>query len=234
MQAEFHAEAPRRLLVVEDDRKLASTLKRGLDREGYSVDLAHDGNEALALSSRTQYDVILLDVLLPGRDGRSVCQALRERDTWLPVLMLTALGDVDDRVRGLDVGADDYLVKPFDFAELLARLRSLIRRGPSERPRVIEQGNLRLDPFTRTLTRAGSASELTGREYDVLEYMLLRPGEVISRQQLLDAVWTEHYDGSPNVVDVYIGYLRRKLDRPSKPDPLKNVRGEGFVLDPTP
>jgi DNA-binding response OmpR family regulator len=232
LQAEFHADAPRRLLVVEDDRKLASTLKRGLDREGYGVDLASDGNEALALSSTTQYDAVVLDVLLPGRDGRSVCQALRERDKWLPVLMLTALGDVEDRVRGLDVGADDYLVKPFDFAELLARLRALLRRGPSQRPLTIEQGDLHLDPHTRTLTRAGSRSVLTQREYDVLEYMLLRPGEVISREQLLKAVWAENYDGSPNVVDVYIGYLRRKLDRPNRPDALKNVRGQGFVLDP--
>jgi two-component system, OmpR family, response regulator len=219
-----------RLLLVEDDLKLARTLERGLSREGYAVDLARDGDDALAQADTRDYDIVVLDVLLPGADGPQVCRALRERDRWVPVLMLTALGAVEDRIRGLDTGADDYLVKPFDFGELLARLRALIRRGPSERPTTIEVGALRADPVTRVVTWSGHAAELTPREFQLLEFMLRRPGLLISRSQLLDHVWAEDYGGSPNVVDVYIGYLRRKLERPSLPKLIRTVRGAGFVL----
>jgi two-component system, OmpR family, response regulator len=220
-----------RLLLVEDDLKLARTLARGLEREGYAVDLAHAGDHALAQAQERDYAVVILDILLPGLDGREVCRALRARDRWVPVLMLTALGEVEDRIRGLDTGADDYLVKPFDFGELLARLRALIRRGPSERPAPIEVGALRADPLTRVVTWSGHAAELTPREYQLLEFMLRQPGQLISRSQLLTHVWSEDYGGSANVVDVYIGYLRRKLERPSLPRLIRTVRGAGFVLD---
>jgi two-component system OmpR family response regulator len=226
-----HGSGATRLLIVEDDRKLARTLQRGLDREGFEVDLAGDGREALSLAASRDYDTIVLDVMLPGLDGHAVCRALRARDKWVPVLMLTALADVRDRIRGLELGADDYLGKPFDFGELLARIRALVRRGPSERPALIEQGGLRADPITRTVTRGEINAELTPREYDLLVYMLRRPNQVISRAQILQAVWAENPEGSPNVVDVYIGYLRRKLERPPLPPLIRNVRGAGFVLE---
>ncbi len=238
LQAELHRIPPgigaqSRLLLVEDDLKLARTLQRGLRREGYAVDLAHSGDDALSQSSARDYDAIVLDVLLPGLDGHAVCRALRERDRWVPVLMLTALGEVSDRIRGLDTGADDYLVKPFDFGELLARLRALLRRGPSERPARLEVGRLRADPLTRVVSWSGHAAELTPREYELLEFLLRRSGQVVSRKQLLEQVWGEHSFGSANVVDVYIGYLRRKLEHPSVPQLIRTVRGAGFVLDPT-
>ena len=220
-----------RLLVVEDDVKLARTLERGLTQEGYAVDLAHTGDDAIARADAHDYDVVVLDILLPGADGYEVCRALRDRDRWVPVLMLTALGSVNDRISGLDTGADDYLVKPFDFGELLARLRALIRRGPSERPSAIEVGALRADPMTRVVTWSGHSAELTPREYQLLEFMLHRPGQLIPRADLLGHVWAEDYAGSPNVVDVYIGYLRRKLETPSVPRLIRTVRGAGFVLE---
>ncbi len=224
-------QAASRLLVVEDDIKLAQTIERGLAPEGYSVDLAHTGEDALSQAAARDYDAVVLDVLLPGHDGHEVCRRLRSRDPWLPVLMLTALDDVEDRIRGLEMGADDYLVKPFDFGELVARLKALIRRGPSKRPAPIELGNLRADPLTRMVTWAGETVELTPREYTLLEFMLRRPGQIVSRSQLLEQVWAEGYEGSPNVVDVYIGYVRRKLERDGVPPLIRTVRGSGFVLE---
>ncbi len=221
-----------RLLVVEDDVKLAHTIGRGLETEGFVVDLAHAGGDALDQAAARDYNAVILDVLLPGHDGHEVCRRLRHRDPWLPVLMLTALDDVEDRIRGLETGADDYLVKPFDFGELVARVRALIRRGPSERPAPIELGELRADPLTREVTYSGQTVELTPREYALLEFMLRRPGQVIPRSQLLDQVWAEDYEGSPNVVDVYIGYVRRKLEQGGVPALIRTVRGSGFVLDP--
>ena len=221
-----------RLLVVEDDIKLAQTIQRGLEIEGYLVDLAHTGGDALDQAAARDYDAVILDVLLPGHNGHDVCQQLRSRDPWLPVLMLTALDHVEDRIRGLEMGADDYLVKPFDFGELVARVKALIRRGPSERPAPIELGDLRADPLTRMVTWADETVELTPREYALLEFMLRRPGQIVSRSQLLDQVWAEDYEGSPNVVDVYIGYVRRKLERDGVPPLIRTVRGSGFVLDP--
>jgi two-component system, OmpR family, response regulator len=220
-----------RLLVVEDDIKLAQTIQRGLQREGFSVDLAHTGPDALEQAAARDYNAVVLDVLLPGLGGHEVCQQLRNRDPWLPVLMLTALDDVEDRIRGLEMGADDYLVKPFDFGELVARVKALIRRGPSERPAPIELGDLRADPLTRMVTWADETVELTPREYTLLEFMLRRPGQIVSRSQLLEQVWAEEYEGSPNVVDVYIGYVRRKLERDGVPPLIRTVRGSGFVLD---
>ena len=217
--------------MVEDDLKLARTVRRGLEQAGYTVDLAHTGDEALAETAARDYDAVILDLLLPGMDGREVCRTLRSRDRWVPVLMLTALGEVGDRIRGLDAGADDYLVKPFDFGELLARIRALIRRGPSERPMPVEVDGVRADPLTRVVSRSGHDVELTPREYALFDFLLRRHGQVVSRSQLLDEVWAEGYDGSPNVVDVYIGYLRRKLDRPSLPPLIRTVRGAGFVLE---
>ena len=196
------------------------------------MDVARSGDEGLAQADAREYAAIVLDVLLPGLNGREVCQALRERDRWVPVLMLTALGEVQDRIRGLDSGADDYLVKPFDFGELVARVRALIRRGPSERPTPLEVGGLRADPITRDVRWQDHSTVLTPREFELLAFMLRRPGQIVARQQLLDHVWGEGYSGSPNVVDVYVGYLRRKLEQPPAPQSIRTVRGVGFVLEP--
>lgn len=225
---------PARILIVEDDVKLAQTVQRGLGGEGFAADVVHSGSEALEQAASRDYDAVILDVLLPGQDGHEVCRQLRSRDPWLPVLMLTALDAVEDRIRGLETGADDYLAKPFDFGELVARVRALIRRGPAERPSPIEVGGLRADPLRREVTLAGETVELTPREYALLEFMLRRPGQVISRSQLLEQVWAEDYEGSPNVVDVYIGYVRRKLEREGVPPLIRTVRGSGFVLDVPP
>ena len=221
-----------RLLLVEDDEKLARGLARGLTREGYAIDVAHTGDDALEHALAREYDGVILDVMLPGLDGFSVCRELRRNEQWLPVLMLTARGDVSDRIRGLDAGADDYLVKPFDFGELLARLRALFRRGASERGEAIEVADLRIDPETRVVTRAGRQIELTAREVAVLEVLARNAGQVVSRAQLLEEVWQEQYDGSQNVVDVYVGYVRKKLEVASDDrSVIRTVRGVGFVLD---
>jgi len=219
-----------RLLVVEDDLKLARALERGLQREGYAVDLADTGDDALSQANENDYDAVVLDVMLPGRDGFSVCRAMRTNERWAPVLMLTARDQVSDRIRGLDAGADDYLVKPFDFGELLARLRALIRRGPSERAPVIEVGDLRIDPASRRVTRGGREIELTVREFALLRFLAQRAGEVVSREQLLEHVWDTD-EGSTNVVDVYVGYLRNKVERPFRGTLIRTVRGIGFMLE---
>jgi two-component system, OmpR family, response regulator len=203
-----------RFLVVEDDDKLARAMLRGLRHEGYAVDRAADGDAALTHVAVYDYDAVILDLMLPGSDGFDVCRALRERGCWTPVLMLTARRGVDDRIRGLDAGADDYLAKPFDFGELLARLRALLRRVPPERPAQLRAADLVVDPATREVRRAGVPVQLTAREFAVLEYLLRRAGQVVSRTDLLDHVWDENYLGSTNVVDVYVGYLRKKLEQP--------------------
>jgi two-component system OmpR family response regulator len=217
-----------RLLVVEDDAKLVRALQRGLEHEGHAVDVASSGVDALSHVKRETYDAIVLDLMLPGGDGFFVCKALRRSGDPVPVLMLTARTGVRDRIRGLDAGADDYLTKPFDFGELLARLRALQRRGPAERPAVMEAGDLRLDPATRVVTRRGRQVELTAREFAVLELLVRRAGDVASRAEILEHVWAPDYDGSPNIVDVYVGYLRRKLGRGL----IRTVRGSGFRLEP--
>ena len=222
-----------RLLVVEDDVKLVRALQRGLQREGYAVDLAVTGDEAVAQATSYDYDAVVLDVMLPGKDGFAVCRELRRKERWVPVLMLTARDHVKDRIRGLDAGADDYLVKPFDFGEMLARLRALVRRGPSERPAVIEVGDLLVDPAAHMVTRAGREVELTPREFALLLFLARRAGEVVPRTELLEHVWDESDEGSTNVVDVYVGYLRKKLERPFRRRRLiRTVRGVGFMLEP--
>jgi two-component system, OmpR family, response regulator len=224
-------EVAMRVLVVEDDVKLVRALKRGLGREGYHVDVAYTGDDGLSQATGEDYDAVVLDLMLPGLDGFAVCEELRRRERWAPVLMLTARAEVGDRIRGLDGGADDYLVKPFDFGELLARLRVLVRRGPSAHPRVLQVGDLHVDSSTRVVTRAGHQVELTAREFDVLEVLARSPGRLVSRAQLLEAVWTEDYRGSPNIADVYIGYLRRKLESPRGRRLIRTVRGKGFLLE---
>ena len=216
-----------RLLLVEDDTKLVRALTLGLEREGYVVDAADSGDLAMELARATDYEGVVLDLMLPGIDGFTVCRQLRSEGRWMPVLMLTARTDVTDRIRGLDAGADDYLIKPFDFGELLARLRALLRRGPIERPPVIAIGDLRIDADTRVVTHAGAEIELTAREYDVLVFLARHPGRVVSRSELLDEIWSD-YEGSPNIIDVYVGYLRKKLGRAL----IRTVRGSGFVLEP--
>ena len=220
------AVAEMRLLLVEDDTKLVRALTVGLEREGYAVDSADSGDVALDLARATDYEAVVLDLMLPGIDGFTVCRQFRSEGRWMPVLMLTARTDVRDRIRGLDAGADDYLVKPFDFGELLARLRALLRRGPVERPAIVAIGDLRIDAETRVVTRDGQEIELTGREYDVLEFLARRAGRVVSRSELLDEIWSD-YEGSPNIIDVYVGYLRKKLGRAL----IRTVRGKGFVLE---
>ena len=221
-----------RVLLVEDDVKLTGALQRGLQREGYAVDLAATGDEALVQAGIYDYDAVVLDVMLPGLDGFAVCDAMRRQERWMPVLMLTARDGVSDRIKGLDAGADDYLVKPFDFGELLARLRALVRRGPSERPPVLKVGDLRIDPAAHLVTRDDRQIELTAREFAVLEFLAANAGKVVSRTALLEHVWDENYYGSTNVVDVYVGYLRKKLERPFDRRLIRTVRGVGFLLEP--
>jgi DNA-binding response OmpR family regulator len=220
-----------RLLIVEDDAKLVRALQRGLAQEGYHVEIARNGEDGLAQATDEEFDAVLLDLMLPGLDGLSVCEELRRRGQWVPVLMLTARAEVSDRIRGLDGGADDYLVKPFDFGELLARLRVLTRRGPAGRGQALRVGDLTVDPDTRVVTLAGRQVELTAREFAVLEVLMRSPDRPVSRNDLLEAVWTKDYDGSPNIVDVYIGYLRKKLERPRGRRLIRTVRGKGFLLE---
>ncbi len=222
-----------RILLVEDELKMARALRRGLEQEGHSVDMSADGDEALARAVESEYDVIVLDVMLPGRDGFSVCRELRARGRWAPVLMLTARDAVEDRIRGLDAGADDYLVKPFAFGELLARLRALVRRGASERPPVITVGDVALDPAAHTVARDGRLVELSAREFSLLEFLMRHPGEVVSRTRILEQVWDVNYEGFSNVVDVYVGYLRRKLEQPFGRPLIRTVRGVGYALEPS-
>ena len=220
-----------RALLVEDDVKMARSLRRGLEREGYAVEVAEDGEGALRRASEDEFDVVVLDVMLPGRSGFAVCQELREAGRWVPVLMLTARDAVEDRIRGLDAGADDYLVKPFSFGELLARLRALVRRGPSERPAVLTTGDVTLDPAAHLVSRAGVAVELSSREFALLEFLMRHPGEALSRTRILEHVWDYNYAGFSNVVDVYVGYLRRKLKRPFDRPLIRTVRGVGYALE---
>ena len=223
-----------RLLLVEDDPKLARAVSRGLRHEGYAVDVAADADAALLNVGVWDYDGILLDVMLPGRDGIAACRSIRDRDCWAPILMLTARGQVGDRIRGLDAGADDYLAKPFDFGELLARLRALLRRAPAQRPARLEVGDLVVDPATHEVARAGVPVELTAREFAVLEYLARHAGEAVTRVSLLDHVWDENFQGSTNIVDVYVGYLRKKLEQPFDRQLIRTIRGVGYALETGP
>src|SRR5436305_10713424 len=219
-----------RVLVVGDETRMASLIRRGLTGEGLAADVAANGEDALWMAESHDYDAVILDVMLPGLDGFETCRRLRSAGVWAPVLMLTARDAVEDRVAGLDSGADDYLVKPFAFAELLARLRALARRAEPERPVVLEVGDLRLDPATRRVSRGSSEIPLSAKEFALLETFMRRPGEVLSRLTLLEHAWDLAYDNRSNVVDVYVRRLRRKLDEPFGRDSLETVRGAGYRL----
>jgi DNA-binding response OmpR family regulator len=219
-----------RILVVEDDDKLRGLLQRGLQENAFAVDAEANGTDALWRVQELTYDAMVLDVMLPDMDGFAVCQQMRSAGCWTPVLMLTARDGVPDRVRGLDVGADDYLLKPFDFAELTARLRALIRRGARPRPSVLTVGDLTLDPATREVTRGGAGVVLTAKEFAMLEFLMRHPDQTVSRSQLLQHVWDDQFDGDPHLVSVYAAYLRNKIDRPFGRASLRTVRGAGYRL----
>jgi two-component system, OmpR family, response regulator len=219
-----------RVLVVEDEPHMASLIRRGLSKEGLAVDIAGDGEEGMAMAQATPYDAVVLDVMLPGIGGFDACRRLREEGVWTPVLMLTARDSVDDRVTGLDAGADDYLVKPFAWPELLARLRALIRRGEHERPTVLEVGDLRLDPATRSVHRGDTEIALSAKEFALLETFMRRPGDVLTRAYLLERAWDVGSRNRSNVVDVYVGHLRAKIDTPFGLHTLETVRGGGYRL----
>jgi two-component system, OmpR family, response regulator len=219
-----------RVLIVEDEVKLASLIRRGLRDEGMLADVAVKGEDALWMAGATDYDAIVLDVLLPGLDGFQVVGRLREDGVWSPVLMLTARGEVEDRVAGLERGADDYLVKPFAFEELVARLRALGRRGPVERATVLHAGDLTLDPSTRAVRRGDADISLSATEYALLETFMRRPGQVLDRYVLLEHAWDGEYENRSNVVDVYVRYLREKVDRPFGVESIETVRGAGYRL----
>ena len=219
-----------RVLIVEDELKMASLLRRGLGEAGHSADVARTGDDALWMAKAVEYDAIVLDLMLPGLSGVEVCRRLRDDGVWSPVLMLTARDGVADRIAGLDAGADDYLTKPFSFAELLARLRALARRGSAERPAVLEAGDLRLDPATRQAWRGDAEIGLSPKEFTLLEAFMRRPGQVLSRLDLLEHAWDFAYENRSNVVDVYVRYLRDKIDRPFGRASLETVRGVGYRL----
>jgi two-component system, OmpR family, response regulator len=219
-----------RVLVVEDEVRMAGLLRRALTEEGHAVDVAADGPQGLWLATENEYGAIVLDVMLPGMDGFQLCRRLRESGSWAPVLMLTARDGVTDRVRGLDAGADDYLVKPFSLLELAARLRALARRDGSCRPPVLAEGDLRLDPASKQAWRAGTELHLSPKEFCLLEFFLRHPGRVLTRSQIIEAVWDFAYVGGSNVVDQYVNYLRRKIDAPFGRHDLETVRGMGYRL----
>jgi two-component system, OmpR family, response regulator len=218
------------VLVVDDDARMAAAIRRGLRFEGLVVDVASGGEQALRMAGATGYDAIVLDVMMPGLDGFETCRRLRAEGVWTPVLMLTARHSVEDRVRGLDGGADDYLTKPFSLAELLARLRALARRGPLERPAVLSAGELRLDPASREVWRGDAAIKLSAREFALLETFMRRPGQVLTQLQLLESAWDLGYEQRSNVVEVYVRYLREKIDRPFGVQSIETVRGVGYRL----
>jgi two-component system OmpR family response regulator len=219
-----------RVLIVEDHVKMAALIQRGLRKEAMAVDVTANGEDALWMADATDYDAIVLDVMLPGVDGFEVCRRLREKGVWAPILMLTARDAVRDRVAGLDSGADDYLTKPFSYAELLARLRALVRRGPVERPAELSVGGLRLDPAQHKVWRGDSEISLSAKEFAILETFMRRPGEVLSRFQLLEHAWDYEYENRSNVVDSYIRLLRRKIDQPFGTKSIETVRGAGYRL----
>jgi len=219
-----------RVLVVEDQPKMSRLLQRGLRDEGMAADVSGNGEDALWMAGSTPYDAIVLDVMLPGIDGFETCRRLRADGVWAPVLILTARGAIEDRVAGLENGAADYLAKPFSFAELSARLRALIRRGAVERPVLLEVDDLQLDPAARRVTRGGTEIPLSTKEFALLETFMRRPGEVLSRLQLLEHAWDYEYENRSNVVDVYVRYLREKVDRPFGRNSIETVRGAGYRM----
>jgi heavy metal response regulator len=222
------------ILVVEDEKKVASFIKRGLEAANYSVDVEYDGEAGLNRLLKTDYDLVILDVMLPKLDGLSLMKEIRQRRVDVPVLLLTARVTVADRVMGLDLGADDYLTKPFAFEELLARVRALLRRGPAPVPAVLAIADLRLDPATREVTRSNERIDLTPKEYALLEFLLRRREQVLSRAVIAQHVWGVNYDTFTNVIDVYVNYLRNKIDDGFEPKLIHTVRGVGYVLKEEP
>jgi len=219
-----------RVLVVEDEPRLARALQRGLAAEGYAVEVCGDGLDALEILRHEAYDAVILDIMLPRLSGYRVVRALRAEGVWVPVLMLSAKDGEYDQADGLDSGADDYLTKPFSFVVLLAKLRALLRRGAPERPAVLSAGSLRLDPAARRVSRGEAEITLTAREFSLLEYLIRRTGQVVTKTELLDHVWDAAADTDPNIVEVYVGYLRRKIDQPFGERSLQTVRGSGYRL----
>lgn len=219
-----------RVLVIEDELRMARLVKRALEEEGHAVDIAGDGPEGLWMATENPYAAVVLDVMLPGFDGFELCRRLRKAHVWAPVLMLTARDQVGDKVRGLDAGADDYLVKPFSLLELAARLRALVRRGGQARPVVLTEGDLRLDPGSKRVWRGETEVQLSPREFSLLELFLRHPGTVLTRSQIIEAVWDFAYDGGSNIVDQYVNYLRRKVDQPFGRHDIETVRGMGYRL----
>jgi len=219
-----------RVLVVEDEIKMAELLARGLREEGHAVDIAGRGEDALWMVQAIPYDVVILDIMLPGVDGLETCRRMRASEVWTPVLILTARDAISDRVAGLDTGADDYLVKPFSFSELVARVRALTRRAPQERPVTLQVGDLRLDPAAHRAWRGDEELDLSAREFALLELLMRRPGQTLNRGQLLEGAWDMAYEARSNVVDVYIRYLRQKVDRPFGRDSIETVRHVGYRL----
>lgn len=221
-----------RVLIVEDEHKIASSLKKGLEQESFVVDVAFDGISGFDLASTEDYDVIVLDLLLPGMDGLEICRRLREEKIHTPVLILTAKGQLEDKIEGLNAGADDYLVKPFAFAELLARLRALARRPKEVTPQILKVADLTLNPFTYEVKRGDQKINLTNKEFILLEYLMRHSGKILTKEQIINHVWDYEADILPNTVEVYIGYLRNKIDRPfkNKPALIKTVRGFGYKI----
>jgi len=221
-----------RVLVVEDEKRLAAGLRNGLEAEGFAVDIALDGTDGLWMARERPHHIIVLDIMLPPVNGYTICRTLRHEKVWTPILMLTAKDGEWDEVDALDAGADDYLTKPFSYAVLLARLRALLRRGARRRPVVLEAGDLRLDPATKQVSRGGVEVPCTARELAVLEFLLRRGGQVVSKREILDHVWDYDFEGDPNIVEVYVGHLRNKLDRPFGRRSIATVRGSGYRLTP--
>jgi DNA-binding response OmpR family regulator len=221
-----------RVLVVEDEQRLAHTIRRGLERVGFATDVAFDGEEGLWLATEEPYDAVVLDIMLPGRNGYQVCAELREAGVWTPILMLTAKQSELDHAEALDTGADDFLTKPFSFVVLIAHLRALIRRGRRERPTVLRAGDLHLDPARHRCWRGGTEIELTPRQFSLLEYLLTHAGEVVSKTEILEHVWDYAFDGGDNIVEVYVGHLRKKIDAPFGRTSIHTVRLVGYRLDP--
>jgi two-component system, OmpR family, response regulator len=219
-----------RVLVVDDERRLAAGLRKGLEAEGFTVGVALTGTDGLWMAREEPYDAIVLDIMLPGVNGYKICEMLRAEGIWTPILMLTAKDGEWDEVEALDTGADDYLTKPFSHAVLVARLRALLRRGARERPAVLEAGDLRLDPATKRTWRGDVEMELTPREFALLEFLLRRRDEVVSKREILDHVWADDFEGDPNIVEVYVRRLRNKLDRPFQRDSIQTIRGAGYRL----
>lgn len=219
-----------RILVVEDEKKLADFIRRGLKEKDYAVDVANDGNEGLFLMDVNPYDLVILDVMLPSKDGISICRALRKKKNDVPVLMLTARDDVEDKITGLDAGADDYLTKPFAFGELLARVRALTRRKQNGKTTRLKVADLELDQLARQVSRAGKAIELTSTEYSLLEYLMLNAGQVVTRTMISEHVWNDDFDSFSNVINVYVNYLRNKIDADFEKKLIHSVRGTGYIL----